>query len=112
MTRKERYNLVINYFEEHNPIAETELVFEDPYQLLVDVILSAQCTDERVNKTTPALFKKYPTVESLSTATFDDIFPFIKSISYPNNKTRHLLGMSKMIMEKFDGQIPMTVDEL
>ena len=112
MTRKGRYNFVIDYFEEHNPIAETELVFEDPYQLLVDVILSAQCTDERVNKTTPALFKKYPTVESLSTATFDDIFPFIKSISYPNNKTRHLIGMSKMIMEKFNGQIPMTVDEL
>lgn len=112
MTRKERYQFVIDYFEEHGPKPETELVYYNPYELLVDVILSAQCTDKRVNETTPALFKKYPTVESLSKTTFEKLFPFIKSISYPNNKTKHLIGMAKMVMEKFNGQIPMTVDEL
>lgn len=112
MTRKERYQFVFDYFEKHGPKPETELIFYNPYELLVDVILSAQCTDERVNKTTPALFKRFPNVESLSKADFDDIHPYIKSISYPNNKTRHLIGMSKMIMEKFNGRIPMTVEEL
>jgi len=112
MTRKERYQFVIDYFEQHGPEPETELVYYNPYELLVDVILSAQCTDKRVNETTPALFKKYPTVEALSETTFEDLFPFIKSISYPNNKTKHLIGMAKMVMEKFDGKIPMTVDEL
>lgn len=94
------------------PVAETELEFADPYQLLVAVILSAQCTDKRVNLTTPALFKKFPTVESLSLATFDELFPLVKSISYPNNKTRHLLGMAKLVTKEFDGKIPMTVEEL
>jgi len=112
MTRKERYKVVIDYFQQHAPDAETELIYYNSYQLLVDVILSAQCTDERVNKTTPPLFEKYPDVESLSKAGFNDIYPFIKSISYPNNKTKHLIGMAKMVMEKFDGKIPMTVDEL
>jgi endonuclease-3 len=112
MTRKERYQFVIDYFEKHGPEPETELVYYNPYELLVDVILSAQCTDKRVNETTPALFKKYPTVESLSKTIFEDLFPFIKSISYPNNKTKHLIGMAKMLMEKFNGKIPMTVDEL
>ncbi|MFI5128813.1 MAG: endonuclease III [Chitinophagales bacterium] len=112
MTRKERYQFVFDYFEKHGPEAETELIYDNPYELLVDVILSAQCTDKRVNETTPALFRKYPTVESLSKATIDDVFPFIKSISYPNNKTKHLIGMAKMVMEKFNGRIPMTVDEL
>src|SRR6185295_1939834 len=81
-------------------------------ELLVSVILSAQCTDKRVNLTTPAIFEKYPNVKSLSKADFDELFPFIKSISYPNNKTKHLIGMAKLVMEKFDGKIPMTVDEL
>src|SRR5687767_1318577 len=112
MTRKERYEFVINFFLKNAPSDETELIYDNPYQLLVDVILSAQCTDERVNKTTPPLFEKYPDVEALSKASFDDIYPFIKSISYPNNKTRHLIAMAKMVMEKFNGQIPMTVDEL
>ena len=94
------------------PIAETELEFEDPYELLVATVLSAQCTDKRVNMTTPAIFKKYPDVQSLSKATFDDLFPFIKSISYPRNKTKHLIGMANKVMEKFSGKIPMTVDEL
>ena len=112
MTTKERYKFVIDYFLQHNPDAETELLYDDPYQLLVAVILSAQCTDKRVNMTTPAIFEKYPTVESLSKAEFDELFPFIKSISYPNNKTKHLIGMAKMVIEKFNGQIPMTVGEL
>lgn len=112
MTRKERYKFVIDYFLNHTPDAETELFYDNPYQLLTAVILSAQCTDKRVNMTTPAIFEKYPDVGSMSKATFDELLPFIKSISYPNNKTKHLIGMAKMVMEKFDGQIPMTVDEL
>ncbi|MGB3006544.1 MAG: endonuclease III [Chitinophagaceae bacterium] len=112
MTRKERYQFIINYFEKNMPVAETELEFRDPFQLLVAVILSAQCTDKRVNLTTPAIFEKYPDVLAMSRATFDDLFPFIKSISYPNNKTRHLIGMAKKIIEQFDSKIPMTVEEL
>jgi endonuclease-3 len=112
MTRKERYRFVIDYFQKNAPDAETELEYEDPYELIVAVILSAQCTDKRVNLTTPAIFEKYPNVQSLSGASFDDLFPLIKSISYPNNKTKHLIGMAKMVMEKFSGKIPMTVDEL
>lgn len=112
MTRKERFEFVIHYFEEHSPDAETELLYDNPYQLLVAVILSAQCTDKRVNMTTPAIFDKYPDAASLSKATFDELFPLIKSISYPNNKTKHLIGMANMLMEKFNGEVPMTVDEL
>ena len=112
MTRKERYAFVIDYFQQHMPVAETELEFEDPYELLVATILSAQCTDKRVNMTTPAIFKKYPDVRSLSKANFDELFPLIKSISYPNNKTKHLIGMANKVMENFNGKIPMTVDEL
>lgn len=112
MTRKERYAFVIDWFEKNRPIAETELEYEDPYELIVAVILSAQCTDARVNITTPALFRKYPDVKALSKASFDELLPFIKSISYPNSKTKHLIGMASMVMEKFDGRIPMTVDEL
>jgi endonuclease III len=112
MTRKERYEFVIDYFKHHSPDAETELIYDDPYQLLTAVILSAQCTDKRVNMTTPAIFENYPDVESLSKASFDELFPYIKSISYPNNKTKHLIGMANTVMEKFNGKIPMTVDEL
>ena len=112
MTRKERYRFVIDYFEQHMPVAETELEFHDPYQLLVAVILSAQCTDKRVNMTTPALFEKYPDVQSLAKASMEELFPFIKSISYPNNKTKHLVGMAGKVVNDFGGRIPMTVDEL
>lgn len=112
MTRKEKFQFCIDYFEKHYPIAETELVYDDPYQLLVAVILSAQCTDKRVNMTTPAIFQRYPTIKKLSTATFDDLFPFIKSISYPNNKTKHLIAMANMVEEDFNGKIPMTVEDL
>ncbi|RPE13034.1 endonuclease III [Chitinophaga lutea] len=112
MTKKERFAFVIDYFEHHAPNAETELIYDNPYQLLVAVILSAQCTDKRVNMTTPAIFAQYPDVEALSRATFDDLFPLIKSISYPNNKTKHLIGMARMVMEDFHGEIPSTVPEL
>ncbi len=112
MTRKQRYQFVIDYFQTHAPEAETELFYDNPYQLLVAVILSAQCTDKRVNLTTPAIFEKYPDVSSLSKASFDELFPFIKSISYPNNKTKHLIGMANKVLDQFGGEIPMTVDEL
>lgn len=112
MTRKQRYEFIIDYFEKNVPEAETELIYDNPYQLLVAVILSAQCTDKRVNLTTPAIFEQYPDTASLSQTGFDDLFPLIKSISYPNNKTKHLIGMAKMVEEKFAGKIPMTVDEL
>lgn len=112
MTKKQRYQFVIDYFTVHAPNAETELLYNSPYQLLVAVILSAQCTDKRVNSTTPAIFKQYPGVKDLAAADFDDLFFLIKSISYPNNKTKHLIGMANMVIEKFEGNIPMTVDEL
>ena len=112
MTRSERYRFVLDYFQQHVPEAETELLYDSPYQLLVAVILSAQCTDKRVNMTTPAIFEKYPDAQTLSKAEFDDIFPLIKSISYPNNKTKHLIGMAKMLVEKFNGQVPLTVEQL
>lgn len=112
MTLKERYGFVISYFSEHAPNAETELIYDNPYQLLVAVVLSAQCTDKRVNLTTPALFAKYPTVEQLAKAEYEELFNLIRSISYPGNKTRHLIGLANMLMEKFDGKIPLTVEEL
>ena len=112
MTRKQRFQYVIDFFLHHAPDAETELLYDNPYQLLVAVILSAQCTDKRVNMTTPAIFEKYPDADSLSKATFDELFPFIRSISYPNNKTKHLIGMAKMLQEQFNGEVPLTVDEL
>ena len=112
MTRKDRFQFVIDYFKQFRPEAETELNFENPYQLLVAVILSAQCTDKRVNITTPAFFKKYPTIEKLANAHYEDVFELIKSISFPGNKSRHLIGMAQMVKAKFGGQIPMTVEEL
>src|SRR5215213_5375502 len=112
MTRPERFDAVIDYFKITRPEAETELVFGNAYELLVAVILSAQCTDKRVNMTTPAIFDQYPDVYALSKATFDDLFPLIKSISYPNNKTKHLIGMAQKVVNEFGGKIPMTIDEL
>lgn len=112
MQRAERFKEMIAYFSEHQPQAETELHYENPYQLLVAVILSAQCTDKRVNMTTPAIFERFPTPELLATSNYDELFPFIKSISYPSNKTKHLLGMAKMLVEDFGGQVPATLDEL
>ncbi|MEO8719860.1 MAG: endonuclease III [Ginsengibacter sp.] len=112
MTKQERYQYVINYFVLNSPDAKTELIYDSPYQLLVAVILSAQCTDKRVNLTTPAIFTSFPDIESLSKTTSNELFPFIKSISYPNNKTNHLIGMAQMVMKDFEGKIPMTVSEL
>ncbi|HNP54097.1 MAG TPA: endonuclease III, partial [Ferruginibacter sp.] len=110
MTKKERYSFVINYFQQHLPEAETELLYDSPYQLLVAVILSAQCTDKRVNLTTPAIFAQYPDPESLAQADFDSLFPLIRSISYPNNKTKHLIGMAQKLVADFGGQVPMAQD--
>ena len=112
MTRKQRYDYVISYFLEHAPDAETELLYDNPFQLLVAVILSAQCTDKRVNLTTPSIFEKFPDAAAMSHASFDEIFALIKSISYPNNKSKHLVGMAQMLIADFNGEVPMTVEEL
>ena len=112
MTRKERFEACIAFFQQAMPEAETELDFSNTYELLVAVILSAQCTDKRVNMTTPALFRKYPDLPSLAKAEYDDVFALIKSISFPGNKSRHIIGMAKMVMENFGGEIPMRVEEL
>lgn len=112
MTLQERYRFTIDYFSKNMPVAETELEFKNPFQLLVAVILSAQCTDKRVNMTTPALFKAYPDAASMSKASFNELLPFVKSISYPNNKTKHLIAMARMLKDDFGGKVPMTVEEL
>jgi endonuclease-3 len=112
MTKKQRYEYIIDYFSHHAPDAETELMYDNPYQLLVAVILSAQCTDKRVNLTTPAIFASYPDPKSLAESTHEHLFSLIKSISYPNNKTNHLIGMAKMLVEKFNSEVPLTVAEL
>lgn len=112
MTRKERYEAFLEYFSKNQPQAETELHYENPYQLLVAVILSAQCTDKRVNIVTPALFEAFPTPEHLANSHFDEVLPYIKSISFMNNKTKHLLGMAKMLVEDFNSEVPESVDDL
>ena len=112
MTQKERYARLIAYFEEARPTAETELHYNDPFQLLVAVILSAQCTDKRVNMTTPALFAAYPDADAMAKATPEEIFSYIHSISYPNNKSKHLVGMAQKLVADFGGQVPSDVDEL
>lgn len=112
MRKKERFEKVIAWFEENMPIAETELHYGSPYELLVAVILSAQCTDKRVNLMTPALFQKYPDEIAMSNATVEDIFDLIRSCSYPNNKAKHLLGMSQMLHRDFKGEVPSDINEL
>lgn len=112
MLKKDRYKGLIEYFSTHQPNAETELQYTNPFELLVAVILSAQCTDKRVNMTTPALFERFPTVKHLAEAEPEDVFPYIKSISYPNNKSKHLAGMARMLLETFGGQVPSDVNEL
>lgn len=109
---KRIYNQVIDYFEQNMPIAETELHYETPFQLLVAVILSAQCTDKRVNMVTPALFLDFPTPESMAKANAETLFQYIRSISYPNNKARHLVGMAQQLVNKYQGQVPDTLEEL
>lgn len=112
MKRKERFEHILNYFETHHPTAETELHYNNPYELLVSVILSAQCTDKRVNLVTPELFKNFPQPEVMAAAGADEIFPFIKSISYPNNKAKHLAGMARLLIEKFNGVVPSSIEDL
>jgi endonuclease-3 len=112
MTKKERFEKVIDYFSKHQPIAETELHYDNPYQLLVAVILSAQCTDKRVNKVTPALFKAFPKPAVMAIASSDEVFQYIRSISYPNNKAKHLVGMADMLVNDFKGVVPSDIDEL
>ena len=103
---KKLYADVVGWFEENMPVAQSELHFQDPYQLLVAVMLSAQCTDKRVNMVTPALFEAFPTVQDMAAANFDDVFPYVKSVSYPNSKTHHLIDAAKMIMSDFGGEVP------
>ena len=107
-----KYDAFIEYFEKAMPVAESELKFMNPYQLLVAVILSAQCTDKRVNMTTPAFFERFPDAKSLSGATQDDVYQLIKSISYPNNKAKNLIGMAKGLMAEFNGVVPDNIDDL
>lgn len=112
MQRKERYQAFIEYFSKNQPEAETELHYETPFQLLIAVILSAQCTDKRVNMVTPALFEAFPTPEHLAASHFDEVLPYIKSISFMNNKTKHLIGMGKMLVEDFNSEVPESIDDL
>ncbi len=112
LTLKERYSKVIDYFSTHHPLAETELHYGSPYELLVAVILSAQCTDKRVNLITPQLFKAFPSPEVLANASSDEVFAYIKSISYPNNKAKHLVGMAKLLVKEFNNVVPSDIDAL
>ena len=107
-----KYDAFVSYFEEHMPVAETELEYKDPYQLLVAVILSAQCTDKRVNMTTPALFQRFPKPQDMAASTVEEIYTYIKSISYPNNKAKNLLGMAQTLVSDFNGIVPDNLEDL
>ncbi|HPR33873.1 MAG TPA: endonuclease III [Prolixibacteraceae bacterium] len=112
MKRKERFQKILTWFEENKPVAETELLYRSPYELMVAVILSAQCTDKRVNQITPSFFERYPTPEFLAAATPDEVFELIRSCSYPNNKAKHLVGMAQKLLSEFNGIVPDDVDQL
>lgn len=112
MTTKERFKRCIEYFNKTMPVAESELDYSNPFELLVAVVLSAQCTDKRVNLTTPALFSAYPTAEAMAEATEEDIYRYIRSISYPNNKAKHLVALAKKLVEEFGGEVPTDLDAL
>ncbi len=112
MQKKERFEKFINYFKEHSPNAETELHYSNPYELLVAVILSAQCTDKRVNITTPSLFQRFPSPYELAKASVEEVFDYIKSISFPNNKAKHLVGMANILIGEFKGEVPSDVEDL
>lgn len=112
MTKKERYEKVIEYFEQAMPVAETELHYDNPFQLLMAVILSAQCTDKRINEISPALFAAYPTPEVMAVATPEAVLEYVHSVSYPNSKAKHLVGMAKMLVEKFNSIVPDNLDDL
>jgi endonuclease III len=112
MKKEERYKAVLDYFNTNVPVAETELHYSNPFELLVAVSLSAQCTDKRVNLTTPALFKEFPTPQALAASNSDTILSYIRSISYPNNKAKHLVGMAQMLLKDFGGEVPSKVEDL
>ena len=112
MTRKERFAAVVGWFEANRPVAETELHYGNPFQLLVAVILSAQCTDRRVNIVTPPLFERFPTPADLASATFDEVYPYVKSVSYPNSKANHLIAMAQRLLADFGGEVPSDIDAL
>lgn len=112
MLRKQRYSLFVNYFEANQPNAKTELNYSNPYQLLIAVILSAQCTDKRINQITPKLFERFPTPEPLALAQIDEVFNFIRSVSYPNNKAKHLVGMAKILVNNFGSVVPSDINDL
>jgi len=112
MTKKERFEYIIEYFKREKPVAETELDYGTPFELLVAVILSAQCTDKRVNMITPALLERFPSAYEMSEASVDEVFDYIKSCSYPNNKAKHLVGMSKMLVQNFNEVVPDDINEL
>lgn len=112
MTRKERFNAILAWFSENQPVVGTELHFGNPFQLLVAVILSAQCTDRRVNLITPPLFDRFPTPQDLARASFEELYPYVRSISYPNAKTRHLIAMAEMLLERHGGEVPSDIDLL
>lgn len=112
MRKKERYEQIMGWFKSNVPVAETELMYNNPYQLLVAVILSAQCTDKRVNMITPALFERYPSVHEMAASSPEEVFEYIRSISYPNNKAKHLVGMAQMLLKQFSGIVPDNLDDL
>lgn len=112
MLKKERYQEFVTYFSTHNPDAQTELNYSNPYELLVAVILSAQCTDKRINQVTPALFERFPDAESLAASNSDEVFTYIRSVSYPNNKAKHLVGMAQKLLEEFQGLVPEKIEDL
>ncbi len=112
MLKKDRYKAFVEYFSAHQPQAETELHYNSPFELLIAVILSAQCTDKRINQVTPKLFQRYPTPESLANSTPEEVFTYIRSVSYPNNKSKHLVGMAKILLNEFNGIVPEDVKDL
>lgn len=112
MRKKERYEKILGWFRENRPVAETELHYNNPFELLIAVILSAQCTDKRVNQITPPLFHDYPTPEALAASTPEVIYEYIRSVSYPNNKAKHLVGMANMLVDKFESQVPDKLEDL
>ena len=112
MLKKERYKQFIEYFARHQPNAETELHYNNPFELIVAVSLSAQCTDKRVNMVTPAIFERFPDAFAMANTSFDELFPYIRTVSYPNNKTRHLIGMAQMLVKDFKNVVPSSIEEL
>lgn len=112
MNKKERFAELVNHFSTHFPEAETELHYSNPFELLVAVVLSAQCTDKRINQVTPKLFERFPNPQALADSSVDEIFSYIRSVSYPNNKAKHLLGLGQKLVDQFEGEVPSTIEDL